>query len=96
MLLSYFVFHQDKLDASFCHRLFHPPVLASNCFLFAYVKTGVYIQLVAIATFCFATRNTLLDFSATTQKEIGFPIRVSLFVFYPGVLMKGQCRPSST
>ena len=34
MLLSYFVFHQDKLDASFCRRLFHPPLLASNCFLF--------------------------------------------------------------
>ena len=96
MLLSYFVFHQDKLDASFCHRLFHPPLSASNCFLFASVKIGVSIQLVAIATFCFATRNILLDFSATAQNEIRFPIRVSRFVFYPGVLMKGQYRPSST
>ena len=56
----------------------------------------ICIQLVAIATFCFATRNTLLDFSATAQKEIGFPIRVSRFAFYPGVLMKGQYRPTST
>ena len=30
----YFVFHQDKVDASFCGRMFHPPLLASNCFLF--------------------------------------------------------------
>ena len=35
MLLSYFVFHQDKLDASFCRRMFHCPLLASNCFLFS-------------------------------------------------------------
>ena len=56
----------------------------------------ISIQLVAIATFCFATRNTLLDFNATAQNEIGFPICVSRFVFYPGVLMKGQYRPSST
>ena len=96
MPLSYFVFHQDKLDASFCHSLFHPPLSASNCFLFASVKTGVSIQVVAIATFCFATRNTLLDFSATAQNEIGFPIRVGRFVFYVGLLMKGQYRPSST
>ena len=56
----------------------------------------ISIQLVAIATFCFATRNTLLDFSATAQNEIGFPIRVGRFVFYVGRLMKGQYRPSST
>ena len=30
----YFVFHQDKVDASFCGRMFHPPLLASNVFLF--------------------------------------------------------------
>ena len=54
------------------------------------------IQLVAIATFCFAKRNTLLDFSATAQNEIGFPIRVGRFVFYLVRLMKGQYRPSST
>ena len=30
MLLSYFVFHQDKFDASFCRRLFHPPLSARN------------------------------------------------------------------
>ena len=37
----------------------------------------ISIQIVAIATFRFATQKTLLDFSATAQKEIGFPIRVS-------------------
>ena len=96
MLLSYFVFHQDKLDASFCHCLFHPPLSEVIISFFASVKIGVSIQLVAIATFCFATRNTLLDFSATAQNEIGFPIRFGRFVFYNGRLMKGQYRPSST
>ena len=95
MLLSYFVFHQDKLDASFCHHMFHPPLLASNCFLFASIKTGISIQLVAIANLN-VTPATLLHFSATAQNEIGFPIRVDIFVFYVGCLMKGQYRPSST
>ena len=95
MLLSYFVFHQDKLDASFCRRLFHHPLLASNCFLFSYVKTRISIQLVTIANLN-VTPATLLDFSATAQNEIGFPIRVGRFVFYPSGLMKGQYRPSST
>ena len=54
----YFVFHQDKVDASFCGRMFHPPLLAVIVSFFASVKTGLSIQLVAIATFCFATRNT--------------------------------------
>ena len=92
----YFVFHQDKVDASFRRRLFHPPLLASNCFLFASVKTGVSIQLVAIATFCFATRNTLLDFSATAQNEIEFPIRVGRFVGDLVCVMTGWYLPSST
>ena len=87
---------QPRHDACFCRRMFHPPLLASNCFLFSSVKTGVSIQLVVSATFCFATRNTLLDFSATAQNEIGFPIRVDRFVFYPGLLMKGQYMGSST
>ena len=76
-----------------CFILLYWPVID---FFFASVKTGISIQLVAIATFCFAMRNTLLDFSATAQNEIGFPIRVSRFVFYPDVLMKGQYMPSST
>ena len=76
--------------------MFHPPLLASNWFLFASVYTGISIQLVAIVTFCFATQNTLLDFRATAQNEIGFPIRVGRFVFYVGRLMKGQYMPSST
>ena len=57
-----------------CFILLYWPVIVS---FFASVKTGISIQLVAIATFCFATRNTLLDFSATAQNEIGFPIHVS-------------------
>ena len=58
MILSYFVFHQDKLDASFCRSMFHPPLLAVIVSFFASVKIGVSIQLVVIVTFCFATRNT--------------------------------------
>ena len=69
MLLSYFAFHQDKLDASFCCRMFHPPLLASNCFLFACVKTGISIQLVVIANLN-VTPATLLNFGGTAQKEI--------------------------
>ena len=68
----YFVFHQDKVDAYICGRMFHPPLLASNCFLFSSVKTGISIQLVAIANLN-VTPATLLDFSATAQNEIGFP-----------------------
>ena len=76
--------------------MFHPLLLAVIVSFFASVKTGVSIPLVAIVTFCFATRNTLLDFSATAQNKIGFPIRVGRFVFYLVRLMKGQYRPSST
>ena len=64
MLLSYFFSIQDKLDASFCRRMFHPALLASNCFLFASVKSGISIQLVAIANLN-VTPATLLDFGAT-------------------------------
>ena len=92
----YFVFHQDKVDASFCGRMFHPPLLAVIVSFFASVKTGISIQLVAIATFCFATRNTLLDFSATAQNEIGFPIRVGRFVRDLVCVMTGWYLPSST
>ena len=59
------------------------------------MKTGISIQLVAIANLN-VTPATLLDFSATAQNEIGFPIRVGRFIFYLGLLMKGQYRPSST
>ena len=91
----YFVFHQDKVDASFCGRMFHPPLLAVIVSFFACVKSGISIQLVAIANLN-VSPATLLDFRVTAQNEIGFPIRVSRFVFYPGVLMKGQYRPLST
>ena len=76
-----------------CFILLYWPVID---FFFASSKTRISIQLVSIATYCFATRNTLLDFSAIAQNEIGFPIRVGRFVFYVGCLMKGQYRPSST
>ena len=59
------------------------------------VKTGISIQLVAIANLN-VTPATLLDFSATAQNETGFPIRVGRFIFYLVHLMKGQYRPSST
>ena len=91
----YFVFHQDKVDASFCGRMFHPPLLAVIVSFFAFVKSGISIQLVAIANLN-VTPETLLDFSPTAQNEIAFPIRVGRFIFYLGRLMKGQYRPSST
>ena len=81
------------LSFTVCFILLYWQVIVS---FFASVKTGVSIQLIAIATFCFATRNTLLDFSATAPNEIGFPIRVGRFVFYLVRIMKGQYKPSST
>ena len=94
-IVLYFVFHQDKVDASFCGRMFHPPLLADNCFLFASIKIGISIQLVAIANLN-VTPATLLDFSATTQNEIGFPIRVGRFVGDLVCVMTGWYLPSST
>ena len=81
------------LSVTVCFILLYRQLIVS---FFAFVKTGISIQLVAIATFCFATQNTLLDFSATAQNEIGFPIRVGRFVFYLVHVMKGQYKPSST
>ena len=75
-----------------CFILLYWPVIDS---FFASVKTGISIQLVALANLN-VTPATLLDFSATAQNEIGFPIHVGRFVFYVGCLMKGQYRPSST
>ena len=95
MLLSYFVFHQDKFDASFCRCFIHPPLLANNFFLLTYVKTGISIQLVAIANLN-VTLATLLDFSVTAQNEIGFPIRVGRFVGDLVCVMTGWYLPSST
>ena len=65
----YFVFHQDKVDASFCGRMFHPPLLAVIVSFFASVKSGISIQLVAIANLN-VTPVTLLNFGGTAQKEI--------------------------
>ena len=59
-----------------CFILLYWPVIVS---FFASVKTGISIQLVAIANLN-VTPATLLDFSATAQNEIGFPIRVGRFV----------------
>ena len=74
-----------------CFILLYWPVI----FFFFPLKTGISIQLVAIENIN-VTPATLLDFSATAQNLIGFPIRVGRFVFYLGRLMKGQYRPSST
>ena len=43
------------LSVTVCFILLYRQVIVS---FFASVKTGLSIQLVAIATFCFATRNT--------------------------------------
>ena len=80
------------LFVAVCFILIYWPVTVS---FFASVKIGISIQLVAIANLN-VTPATLLDFSATAQNEIGFPIRVGRFVFYDGGLMKGQYMPSST
>ena len=86
---------RDWRDYHFCGRMFHPPLLASNCFLFASVKTGISIQLVAIANLN-VTPATLLDFSATAQNQIEFPIRVGRFVGDLVCVMTGWYLPSST
>ena len=80
------------LFVAVCFILLYWPVIVS---FFASVKTGISINLVAIENLN-VTPATLLDFSATAQNEIGFPIRVGRFVFYLVCLMKGQYRPSST
>ena len=95
MLLSYFVFHQDKLDAFFCRRcliLLYRPIFV---YFFASVKTGISIQRVAIPNLN-VTPATLLHFSATAQNEIGFPIRVGRFVGDLVCVMTGWYLPSST
>ena len=80
------------LFVAVCFILLYWPVIVS---FFVSVKTGISIQLVAIANFN-VTPVTLLDFSAIAQNEIGFPIRVGRFVFYRVRLMKGQYMPSPT
>ena len=77
---------------SACFILLYWPVIVS---IFASVKIGISIQLVAIANLN-VTPATLLDFSATAKNEFRFPIHVGRFVFYLGCVMKGQYRPSST
>ena len=74
-----------------CFILLYWPVIV----FFLPLKIGISIQLVAIENLNI-TPATLLDFSATAQNLIGFPIRVGRFIFYVGRLMKGQYRPSST
>ena len=66
-----------------------------NVSFFASVKTGISIQLVAIANLN-VIPTTLLDFSATAQNEIGFPIRVGRFVGDLVCVMTGWYLPSST
>ena len=72
--------------------LLYWPVIVS---FFASIKTWISIQLVAIANLN-VTPATLLDFSATAQNEIGFPIRVGRFVRDLVCVMTGWYLPSST
>ena len=62
---------RDWQDYHFCGRMFHPLLLASNCFLFASVKTGISIQLVAIANLN-VTPATLLDLIELHQMRLDF------------------------
>ena len=80
--ILYFVFHQDKVDAYFCGRMFHPPLLVVILSFFASVKSGISIQLVAIANL--------------NVTPIGFPIRVGRFVRDLVCVMTGWYLPSST
>ena len=75
-----------------CFILLYWPVIDS---FFASVKTGISIQLVAIGNLN-ATLATFLDFSATAQNDIGFPIRVGRFVHDLVCVMTGWYLPSST
>ena len=75
--------------------MFHPPLLGVIVFFFNSVKSGISIQLVAIANLN-VSQATLLDFRVTAQNEIGFPIRVGRFVRDLVCVMKGQYMPSST
>ena len=96
MLLSYTLFSIKirwmLLFVAACFILLYWPVIVS---FFASVKTGISIQLVAIANLN-VTPATLLDFSATAQNETGFPIRVSRFVGDLVCVMTGWYLPSST
>ena len=75
-----------------CFILLYWPVIDS---FFASVKTGISIQLVAIANLN-VTPTSLLDFRVTAQNEIGFPIRVGRFVRDLVCVMTGWYLPSST
>ena len=75
--------------------MFHPPLLAVIVSFFSSVKSGISIQLVAIANLN-VTPTTLLDFSVTAQNEIGFPIRVGRFVRDLVCIVTGWYLPSST
>ena len=80
------------LFVAVCFILLYWPVIVS---FFASVKTGISIQLVAIANLN-VTPATLLDFSATAQNVIGFSIRVGRFVGDLVCVMTGWYLPSST
>ena len=80
------------LFVAVCFILLYWPVIVS---FFASVKTGISIQLVAIVNLN-VTPATLLDFSATAQNEIGFPIRVGRFIGDLVCIMTGWYLPSST
>jgi hypothetical protein len=75
--------------------MFHPPLLAVIVSFFASVKSGISIQLVAIANLN-VSPATSLNFRVTAQNEIGFSIRVGRFVRDLVCVMKGWYLPSST
>ena len=81
------------LSVTVCFILLYQQVIVS---FFASVKTGVSIQLVAIATF-FSLLETLCLISVQLHKtrlDFLFVLADSYFIFVR--LMKGQYRPSST
>ena len=86
---------RDWRDYHFCGRMFHPPLLAVIVSFFASIKSGISIQLVAIANLN-VSPATLLDFRVSAQNEIGFPIHVGRFVRDLVCVMTGWYLPSST
>ena len=86
----YFVFHQDKVDASFCGRMFHPALLASNYFLFCLLKQGYLFNLLLLRHFA-SLRETLCLISVQLHKtrlDFLFVLADSYFIVVG--LMKGQ------
>ena len=67
MLLSYFVYHQDKVDSSFCGRMFHPPLLAVIVSFLPLLKQGYLFNLLLLRHFA-SLRETLCLISVQLHK----------------------------